>query len=198
MKELDGVQRTVPALQCPTPLPPALVPDSICRETVWPSFRLVLGPNISHSFAAKSVSNFRAKPEGRNTVSRVSTPVFFKSSTLGTERPTSYTLGRGQRLLTSRGPSVGACLGSKESVHNVTSRSQSSHVSAFPFRTGGCSQRVAVSEGSIQRDHAPLPMLIVRRLGKYDDAAHCSHRTMELFCSGHQVHLVEVEEKCAS
>ena len=53
---------------------------------------------------------------------------------------------------TSRGPSVGACLGSKESVQSVTSRSRSSHVSAFPFHTCRFSQRDTFSDRPNQRD----------------------------------------------
>ena len=93
------------------------------------------------------------------------TPVFLTSSTPGTERPTSYTCGRRLRPLTSRGPSVGACLGSKEPVQSVTSRSRSSHVSAFPFHTGRC----WLGKTHPERP-APLPMLIVGQRGRVDES----------------------------
>ena len=88
-KEPAGIQCDVETLKCLHQLPVTLPakPSAL-------TFRLMLGPNKSHSFAVMSVGTCRARTECRNAVSRVSTPVFFTSSTLQTERPTLYTCGR--------------------------------------------------------------------------------------------------------
>ena len=94
VREFASIKCVVQALQC-------LTQFSVTN-------RIPCAANPSRSFAAMSVGTFPTRPECRNAVSRVSTPVSFTSSTYGIETPTSYTCGRCLRLLTRRGPRVGA------------------------------------------------------------------------------------------